>query len=302
MKTSVFATLLLMTAMTAAKDLTPTNLNRVFGAGTQTSVVASPQVMLKPGVYAVGDEDHQMTGTHYLIVDEYVNDDSQSLALLVNQHQFNGGSRASGQFYLVKPIKRGQAVMLSPVFINSDGVLSIQSELNRDAQVLEISISPDGNKYRYPYVVQGHNGALDGKLMGMRAKSHQEPKFRAQPSSAIFTSETDRGQIVVSGKTVSIHNGRNIDQRFEMLPLNGDLGRMAALVSTKFDTMMEESVSQSHIERLAFFMTAHDGDELFIIAQPAVGSPGTFIFDFYGPRGRKLLDYIAKGKLQPEAP
>lgn len=297
MKTLISNLISLIAITTSAAELIPTDVSRVYGAGQQISTF-TPQIQLQPGVYAIGDEDSKLTGTHYLILDSYINDEKKSLALMVNQADFNDGKRASGQFYMARPIKSGRAVMLSPVFIDSMGNLSVQSELNREAQVLEINLAPEGNKFRYPYIVQGHYGALDGKLMGMRAKSHQEPKFRASPSNSVFSSRTERGQVVVSGNTVGIHNGAQVDRRYEMVLLNGDLGRMAALVSTKFDTMAEESISDSEIQKLAFFMTDSEGSELFIIANKTA-KPGQFVFDFYGPRGRSFLDYFAKGKTNP---
>lgn len=298
MKTRLFliATLMMGLAQAANKPLVETDLNKVYGAGVSVSTLA-PKVKLNPGVYVIGDEDSKLKGTHYLIVDEYSNDADKGLALMVEQSSIKNGHRSAGQFYMIKSIKGGTKLMLSPVFIDMRGNLSVQSELNSQAQVLVISIAPQAEKLRYPYQVVGQNGALGGELMGMRAKSDQNPTFRPWPQRSVFKSETQRAKLVVSGTTVGIYSGNTLGNEFELVPLNGDFGKMAALTQTRLDTMAEDYVSDTAIKKLAFFMNLN-GEEVFLIAQPSA-QPGQFVIDVYGQKGRTFLDYVAPGKLNP---
>ena len=252
---------------------------------------------LNPGVYVIGDDDSKMSGTHYLIVDEYSNDSDKGLALMLEQDSLKDGRRAAGQFYMVKSIKGGTKLMLSPVFIDMHGNLSVQSELNSNAQVLVISLAPNADKLRYPYQVVGQNGALGGEMKGMRAKSDQNPVFRPWPKQSVFKSESQRGKLVVSGTTVGIYNGSTLGNEFELVPLNGDFGKMAALTQTRLDTMAEDYVSDTAIKKLAFFMNL-DHEEVFLVAQPTA-LPGQFMFDVYSSQHRTFLDFVAPGKQNP---
>ena len=300
----LIATTLLLNTLVASiglaqQKIVQTDLSAVYGTGEQSTGLA-PQVKLKPGVYALGDDDHKLNGTHYLIVDQYINNDEKGLALLINQDELESKSQARGRLYMIRPIQGGSTLMLSPIEIGVGGQLGIHSELDGtgNSPVLTISVDPQANKLNYPYIIRGHNGALNGQMFGMRAKSDQNPTFRPWPSHAVFNSETDSGKLLVQGRVVSIHDPRQMDREFELVPLNGVLGKMAALVSTKLNTMEESYVSKSAIKELAFFMNL-DGCELFMIAKPAATQPGEYVFSFYGPRHRTFLDYFRKGRLDP---
>lgn len=283
----------LLTLNANAKDIPKTDLDRVYKAGTQ-SVVPGPAINLNPGIYVVGDDDNTVWGTHYLIVDKYVNDDDKILAILIEQGHFDEGKHCIGRFYLGKKIKNGTSLMLSPIYIDINGNLAIQSEMSTTAQVLEVSVRNQAGDFRYPYLVQGHYGALGGHLLGMRAKSTQSPNFVPWPSNNIFSGASDRDNLIVTGSSVAIHNGRGLDRRFELLPLNGDLGKFAELVSTQLDTMGEDMVSETGVKKLAFFMKNTWNEEMFVVASPA-GNIGQYEMNFYEQKHRGLMDFFFPG-------
>ena len=98
----------------AQQKIVQTDLSAVYGTGEQSNGLA-PQVKLKPGVYALGDDDHKLNGTHYLIVDQYINNNDKGLALLINQDELREKSQARGRLYMIRPIQGGSTLMLSPM-------------------------------------------------------------------------------------------------------------------------------------------------------------------------------------------
>jgi hypothetical protein len=293
----MIATTLAASFGSAQQKMKETDLSQVYGAGQTVSALA-PQIKLNPGVYAIGDDENKWKGTHYLVVDEYVNNDQQGLALLISQEDIKEKSQAVGRFYMIRPIRRGTLLMLSPIEI-VNGQLTINSELDvtGNSPVLTVSLDPQHKKMNYPYIIKGNNGALGGQILGMRAKSDQNPTFRPWPAHSVFNAETGNGKILIEDKILSISSKNETDREFELVPINGALGKMAALVDTKLNTMEEDYISNASIKQLAFFMNL-DGCELFMIARPTV-EPGQFMFNFYGERGRTFMDFIRHGKLEP---
>lgn len=302
LNTAAFLATTLITSFGFAQQaMVQTDLSAVLGSTGTTSAFA-PQVELKPGVYAIGDDNHKLTGTKYLIVDQYINNAKKGLALLIDQDDLRNKSQATGRLYMIRPIEEGTTLMLSPIEIGLSGQLEINSEINTsgESQVLTISQDPQAGKLNYPYIVKGHNGAIGGQILGMRAKSDQNPLFRPWPSHSVFNSETDSGKIVVQNKVLSLYDPRRMEsQEFKLVPINGSLGKMAALVSTKLNTQAEGYRSKTAVKELAFFMNLDDC-ELFMIAKPNNIRPGEYVFSFYGPRQRTFMDYFRKGRLAPE--
>lgn len=279
--------------------LTQTDLTKVFNTG-KTNNVNAPKINLHPGVYIIGDENHKLFGTHYLIIDKSANDDSKVLAIMMRKHDLNDETKGVGKFYIGKSIKGGTSMMLSPVFIDIYGNLAIESELNQKAPVIEISLRNNADDFRYPYILQGHNGALNSQLLGMRAVNDEKIALNPWPSNSIFTGENHHENIVISGSTVSVHNSRTVQQRYELLPINGEMGKFSELVSTELDTMGETMVSDSEVKKLGFFFKRQSydenqsGREIFIIATPAI-NVGEYTFEFFGPKCRTFTDYFFAG-------
>jgi hypothetical protein len=300
-KTLLLAATLIASLGLAQQKTVESNVDQIMG-GEEIETLAPP-VKLLPGVYAMGDDEHKLHGTHYLIVDKFVNNQEKGLALLIDQEEMQDKTMARARLYMFSPIEEGSQLMLSPIVIDpSTGQLVIHSKIDRTGKspILTISVDPEAQKLNYPYIIRGHNGALGGQLLGMRAKSDQNPTFRPWPKHSVFNSETSRGKLLIQGKTVSIHEPSRREEEFKLVPINGVLGKMAALVSTELDTMGEGYTSDTAIEKMAFFMNL-DGEELFMIATPGprTSLPGEFFVNFYGERHRTFLDYFRKGKLQP---
>ena len=292
MKTMFLILSLFMSVSANAKQLTQTDLGKVYGTGTQSNSVGRA-LTLKSGVYVVGDEDSKLGGRYHLLIENYVNNSNQFFALLVDKGLRQGSG--TGQFFIGKYIKGGTSVMLSPVFVDSDGNLSSQAELNTRASVIEISLRGDAGKVRYPYMLQGHHGALNGQLLGMRAANTQILKFAKHPQKSIFNGASKYDSLVVTGSTVAMHNGYSSNNRFEMIPVNGDGGKIAALVNTEFDTMGEYMVSTSEVSKLAFFLQTGSGAEIFVVASPGY-SPGHYNLNIYQPQSRTFMDVFFPGE------
>ena len=131
--------------------------------------------------------------------------------------------------------------------------------------------------------------------MGMRAVSDERIKFTTWPSNNVFEGTCDSSKIVVSGSTVAIHRDSHFQDRLELVPLNGNGGKFAAMVRTELNTMGEYMVSDSSVSRLAFFIKNDNGEENFIVASPST-EVGLYKFEYYGPQFRTFLDRWFPGK------
>lgn len=276
----------------AAGALPETDLGKVYGTGVNNNPTAKGYgISLNAGVYVIGSEKAKVRGSHYLVIDKYVNDNSRFFALMVSQ---SGDRTSVGQFYMGKKIKNGAAVMLSPVFIDNNGNLAIESELSQRAAIIEISLRADAGKVRYPYLLQGHNGALNGQLMGMRASSKETIRLATGPSQTIFRGSNSDDNLVVSGSSVTLHGESSMQQTFELVGVNGDGGKIAAMLSGEFNTMGEYMTSDSAISKVAFFMRTSSNKELFVIASPGY-RVGEYRLKFYSPQSRDLVDFFFPG-------
>lgn len=279
-----------------SRPLIQTDLKKVL----QTQYVGShaPQVLLNPGLYIVGDEQHEGNGTQYLLVDTDVNNPERFIGLMIPERNFKQGSVSQGKFFVGRPIRGGTSVLLAPLVIDTDGHILVDSELSRNSPVLEVSaVSTEGSN-RYPYLIEGHNGALNGQVFGMRAvESNRKPTWTGWPSAGIFVSPSSEGKMVVKGNTISIHDGLREDRRYTLVPLNGVLGKIAGLKESHFDTMAETDVSTSRFSKIAFFLNGLSDEEIFVFASPMV-RPGDYSIEFFSPKRRSFNDIFRPGKFQ----
>src|SRR3989338_4150125 len=235
---TVAAVLTAATAFAQNRPLVKTDIQRVYDSG-QISTPGGAAFTLSPGIYVLGDEDNKVFGTHYLLVDEYVNDPGKVIAILVPQAIEKGAESVSGYIYQGRPLGDGTSLMLAPVIIDEFGNVSVDSELSQNSPVIQLTLKNDAGRLRYPYMLEGHNGALDGQMLGMRASGSTKPQLNAWPHANILEGGTPRGGISVSGNIVTHNDGFRSQTRYQRVPLNGDMGKIAALVRARLNTMSE---------------------------------------------------------------
>jgi hypothetical protein len=254
-----------------ARELVRTDLGRVRSSGQLEAPSAEASLRLSSGVYSVSANDGSRQNLT-MIIEESVNDPAKFLALLVPE---GTGSRAGvqvGNIFLGRPAPALGGIMLSPLGIDLFGNLSVTSEAQRNAPVVQLT--PRGNDF----LLQGHNGALGGRLFVMSSRNRGRANLSPTPRSGEFNTRSQQGSIVVTGTVLSLLDG-NRDRRFQIIPLNGDLGRFAALVDTQLDTMSESMLSQTSIQRLVAFVSGvWSGEQLFVITP---SSSGEFQFAVY---------------------
>lgn len=312
--TAILATLGLLGNVEAnqPRPITPVDPSRVFSSGSTTSAPAAARFALQPGVYELGRERGTTGGDYLLLVDDHINDPDLKLGILIDRKSSRSGRTGVGGFYQIIPIQGGTVAMLSPIFLDPmTGAAVVMSMTQSNAPVITISIAPEvatgSTTLRYPYIVQGFNGALIGdgsSFFEMRAKSHQRPMFRVQPKSGVFESSiATESRVVVQSNNITLHSQDRVARQFTMTPLNGELGKMAYLSTSSLDTRSESMIVSHRYQRLAFFLSTDrqgfsDADEFFVVATPSP-TPGVYVFDFYGPRGTSFLDRWFPGQLSP---
>lgn len=245
---------------------------------------------LQSGTYAIVDDLNPSLITQFLVIDAPASDEANGLALMVNASDQIKTKQLTGQIFQIRSIRSGDSLMLSPLHIDSMGNLAIQSELNRQAQVIEIIKAPQDSESVFPFLALGHYGALEGKLKRLQILSTERPNFRATTSNMIFKASLGNQQIVVSrNNNVGIYKNRQLIRHFQMLPINIDSSQIGILLSAKFDTMGETLVSESEVQKIGFFLTTSNGQELFFIANKS-SRPGIFNFDLYGEGGESVFN------------
>jgi hypothetical protein len=292
---------LITTAMvlTASKALAgapimSANINKIKGAGSFSAPTQQAQFKLSPGVYALGNHE-SIEGKDLLIVEKYVNNDEQILAVLLHKEEIGKGERSSGQFFIGKPIKGGTSFMLSPMYINTDGNLVSEAEMSQHARAIEITTRTDKEeRVRYPYLLQGMNGALNGEIKGMRRLDSSSTRLSALPRGNIFELHNDHQEILVSNNTVNINTIGQNQRQFVLNPVNGDGSLISFMSEGEYNTMGDFMTAESQVAKLAFFLDTSWDRDLFVVASPTM-NPGEFSFVFYGKEHRSLWDILFPG-------
>ncbi|MCM2322454.1 MAG: hypothetical protein NDJ90_04250 [Oligoflexia bacterium] len=263
-----------------------------FGSGWDLA----EKTKLAPGLYQVNELESRWSTKYHLLVDDYVNEPGKSLAILFEADAVRQ-RRTIARLYQIRSIKNGSTLMFVPLAMDLSGNLRVTSEGQTNAPVIEV-ITRNGD-HRYPYVLRGRNGALQGKLLGMRAANEDTPRLRPWPSSGIFASSTDGSvDVLVNGDEVSISSGSLADQTFNLIPLNGDEGKFAALTKSRLDTMGEAELADEKIQRLATFVDGALDRETLMIFTPTVNW-GEFQLEAYQLTEPGLLEGLFPGKRNP---
>lgn len=267
-------------------EIPRTNLDHVFAGPDRRAVTA---LQLEPGLYQAQDKEGEEA--LYIIVQTFINDPDKRLILMLPQDVLKGKRVGHGWIFQSRQVRGGGALMLSPLSLDgATGNIVVDSENERYAPVVLLT-KKSGTDHKNPYVLEGRNGGLEGKLMEMsKVKYHfVKPVMRSRPSRDIFVGICpNQSKLTVSSKFVSIHDDDAIDLSFRMLEVNGGHGELSALARSKFDSMSESDMTYEDVERFATFYSlgslfgewANDNDERFLMATPA-GKKGYYLVEVY---------------------
>jgi hypothetical protein len=282
--------------LASAKPIPKTDIKKVLNAG-KTTYVAAP-VKLQAGLYIVGEESGdaaKVTGSHYLLIDNYINNSDQFIGVMIDQEAIDQGSPKTAFIFKSSTVRNGQTIILCPLIVDIYGNLAIECELNRNSPYLEISLQSSESSHRYPYLIQGRNGLLNDHVMGMRKSGEQLPNWKNWPSTGVYETARANSQIVVSGQMLSIHNQGQISESYALTAINGDEGgKLAGLAESSFDTMSETDITSSEFNRLAFFLQDFSQTNVFVIATPML-FPGRYSIKVFTPEKRSFMDIFFPG-------
>ena len=297
-----FILIITLTALIAnqvsAASLVQTDKDEVLDYGTNSSQ-GQVKIEMSPGLYALNEIDTNWSTKYYLLMDNFVNDPEKFIAILFKEDAFDSSRRTIARMYQGRPVKGSSMLMLSPLIVDNSGNVRVQSEIQTDAPVIEV-IARAGGDYRYPYVLRGRNGALDGRLYGMRGSSNKRPTLKPWPSSGVFASTNGtEADLMVSGTEVSLYNGSMVDQTYNLIALNGEQGKFAALTKSTFDTMGEVELANEQIRKLATFVTGCFDREVLMILTPTT-QWGAYTLDLFRMAEPGLLESIFSGRKKPK--
>lgn len=280
-----------------SKPIPRTDLKAVLESGKRSYV--SEPVQLEAGLYVIGEESSQASkvkGTHYLLVDNYINNTDQFIGIMIDEEALNEHKAPKTAFiFKTSNIRNGQTVILCPLIIDIYGNMAVECELNRNSPYLEISLQSNDENHRYPYLVQGKNGLLNDHVMGMRKSSKQLPTWKNWPDSGVYETAFANSQVVVSGQMLTIHSNGQIAESYSLTAINGDSGgKIAGLAESHLDTMSESDVTASKFDKVAFFLQDFDQTNVFFIATP-LSFPGRYALKVYTPESQSFMDIFFPG-------
>lgn len=249
------------------------------------------QILLTPGLYFVGDESNRKNWSHFMLLDSYVNDPSQLIGFILSRESLGSGENTKMQIVHAIPLEHG-TVMLSPIVINSEGIISTDSKRDGRSGVMEITMDgtrPHGDHFH----LISHNGGSGGKSLSMKRVSANRPAFQNWPTTGLFNSQTATGSLVVNGTILTVSNGdQSMTSSFKIMPINSNDGRIAGLRSATMNAQSRRYMVDSKVRKLAFFLKDKNNDEVFVVASPTHRSD-VFAADFYCPKKRSILQIIA---------
>ncbi len=290
---TIFTLILSLGGLAQPSPITETDENAILGGVTESG--SQLEVKLEPGLYEIGNLNGRTT--HYLLLDQYINDSNKFLAVYIPKN-INRTKKARGKIFQVRPMQRGTKIMLSPIFIDSTGNIRVLSQTDRDAPVLEITRR--AGKHRYPYIVNARNDNDGNGIRGMKGSGKTNLSLNAHPSNGVFAAGAyeDSPDILVSGNEMTLTDDYYFDQTFKMVALNGGSGKISGLQVSELDTMSEMEISEDAISRLAVFINGCWKKEVLLVARKTV-EIGVFEFSYNEILKPYLLDRLFPGRLTP---
>ena len=233
------------------------------------------KIKLESGHYVIGSERLD-SETRSLFVEHSVTGRDHYVALLVENSVFyrHGGV---GNLYYGTLIK-DDTIMFSPmVKADKTGQMVSQAKGSASAPVLLVSLKPDAKDQRYPYMVQGINGAMHGRLLGMRGGS-THASLAVHPDGYEFhwddhDMRSERGEVWVQGRDMIMSRPGSDNYSYHLSRFNGQNSALFTMTSSVLNTMAELDATKPEVQGIAAFIHVPDcKDEILVVAKPITGS------------------------------
>ena len=281
------------------QPLVQTDVEAVLNSGNSSTPVASQQLFLPPGLYALGPSSTEESD-HYLIVERSINNDAMGLAILLPKKpsNYHRGTFRSGFIFQIRPIHSGSAIMLAPIGIDAEGNPKTITEDSTHMPYLEIELGAENGKgLHFPYVVTPIHGALSSifgvQELVLRPTLINSPVLADYPKTGQFTGWSDTGQsIFVSKDQVKVADGSSEINKFKMIPMNGSEfgGKFFQLARTDDNSITGENQSSTKIERMAVYLNGCFSEH-FLVFTPR-NAEGEYAIHVYIPRKKTIADFL----------
>jgi hypothetical protein len=300
---SILGTLALSaTLRAAAADPIPrADVDAIFRVGTEQRSELPTELL--DGTYVVGpitgDEIQEET---FMMIESDVNDSEKFYALMIPKplptlNPRQGHPQGIARLYQGRRLGGSGSLMLAPLNISPEGNLEISSETQTRAPVLELSSRP--GRLKYPYVLQGKNGALGGQILGMRGWGGKKPALKASPADGVFVSGSKHADLVVSYPELSFYDGSARGASFNLLDMNGDEGKFAMMLESALDTIAETKIANEQIKRIAVFASGGCFDSEVLLTLIPRAAQGEYAVTLYRPAVRTLWEIVFPGRRIP---
>lgn len=297
LKSIIFSIVVAMGANLWAAELIKTNPNDIYGVGTERPSLTK-EWKLEPGLYELSQFNNKWETEYYVLVDRFINSEDKLFALMFPKQALWERRKFPAFFFQGRELKAKGTKMLTSLYVDNEGNLIVQSEMDRNAPVAEV-ILQDRRQQKYPFLLKGRNGALDGRVYGMRGSGSKRPKLVAMPSQGLFVSR-DHGkqEMVVSNTEISFYNGDLVDRTFGLINLNGDLGKFATLTRSTFDAIAESDRASDRIEQIVTFVSGCWDREMMFVLKPDI-TTGHYTVEVFNERNPGLFEWLFPGRTAP---
>jgi hypothetical protein len=276
------------------------------------------QIKLVPGVYAIS-RPGKLFAERLMFIENYQNKPNAFLAIQIDRRNLDAGKSSTGRLFIGSIIERGTAVKLSPLILDQHTGMPINlAKISTQARISKITDTGGDERHRYPYTLQGINGAQGGELWSMRRIEDSRYSLVLKPNATLFSFGGRGSNLVVNGSQVIL----NIPGQKQKLEFAAELGTGQGALSFmnpgKYNAMTDKVNTESRIDKFAFVLNVScdrsaygsgsrgDGssaisyggnfwDEQFFVTVSPTNGTEDFQFDFYGKKRRSLWDILFPG-------
>lgn len=282
------------------KPLVTTNEDEVNSAGL---LPVEDPVKLEPGLYYAGEGSFFSQWS--LLVERNINDPDKNIVIMIPLNILETSIWHSDQIesdgYILQSrvIENGSKLMLSSLWIDSEGNPEELSESRRNAPVALVS-KIDGPQ-RFPFEIESQNGLFPQGRLGMRAAGSKWMKLNNCPSAGRFGAwdRDHHRRATADRRSIALYNDGGYDMTYQVMNLNGTFGKFSGLSVSTLDTLSQTQVSDGSLSGLVTFVTGSDFDrEMFIVAKPST-KVGVFKFTIYKMIEPSFLDWLFSGRTTP---
>tara|TARA_B100000749_G_scaffold280891_1_gene280278 strand:- start:50300 stop:51265 length:966 start_codon:yes stop_codon:yes gene_type:complete len=218
-------------------------------------------VNLTPGLYEIGSKKKSGKSSHFFIVDRYINDPNQFIAIVIPKDLKKRG-QGIAFIMLGIPINGGNTIMFVNWYIDMNGNLTYESAMSKQAPHIMWSRNgamlggdDDYNRNGREYLLTGTHPLLNedfngiSSILGAKRSKKKAPRLGI-PEQGLFEDKRDgESDILFTGGRMIIGQ-----KYYDVVPVNGEGGALVSFTVGAYNTMRQQAVDTDTISELGTFV------------------------------------------------